>query len=343
MKLAIHSGSSGFHPRWAEYCRQNNIAFKLVDCYASDIIHQIQDCDALMWHHSQGNPKDILIAKQILYALEHSGFRVFPDFRTAWHFDDKVAQKYLLEALGAPIVPSYVFVEKKTALAWAEETHFPKVFKLRGGAGSSNVRLARNRSEAFRLIKKAFGSGFSNYNALGNLMERWRKWRFGKTTITDVAKGIIRLGYKPPFAKIGGRERGYVYFQDFIPGNDSDIRVVVIGERAFALKRMVRQGDFRASGSGEIQYERDLFDLATVALSFKITKDMAAQCVAFDYVYTSEAKPLLVEISYGFAPGAYDTCPGYWDSELRWHNDKFNPQGWMVDLLLRAVNEDKRD
>ena len=96
----------------------------------------MDDCDALMWHHFQTNPKAILFAKQLLFALEQSGKKVFPDFRTGWHFDDKLGQKYLLEAIDAPLVPSYVFYDKKEALEWVQKTDFPKVFKLRGGAGS---------------------------------------------------------------------------------------------------------------------------------------------------------------------------------------------------------------
>ncbi len=65
-----------------------------MDCHASDIVEQLRDCDGLLWHHSQMNTRDLLVAKAILSALEHSGFRVFPDWRTGWHFDDKVAQKY---------------------------------------------------------------------------------------------------------------------------------------------------------------------------------------------------------------------------------------------------------
>ena len=120
-----------------------------------------------MWPHDHGNYNDALFAKQLLYALQMAGKRVFPDFNTTWHFDDKVGQKYLLEAIGAPLVPSYVFYSKREALEWAKQTSFPKVFKLRGGAGSANVRLVRTRSEAYRLISKAFTSGFSQFN-------RWR-------------------------------------------------------------------------------------------------------------------------------------------------------------------------
>ena len=72
-------------------------------------MQQLVDCDALMWHHDQGNYKDVLFAKQLLFAVEQSGKKVFPDFKTNWYFDDKVGQKYLFESLGVPFVNTYIF------------------------------------------------------------------------------------------------------------------------------------------------------------------------------------------------------------------------------------------
>ena len=156
---------------------------RLVNCYANDIIEQLNDCNALMWHFHHASPKDFLFAKQLLYSLQSSGKKVFPDFNTMWHFDDKVGQKYLLEAIGAPLVPTYVFYSKNEALKWADETNFPKVFKLRTGGGSQNVRMVRSKSEAIKLIKKAFKRGFSQYSAWSNLKERIRKYRNGHSTL----------------------------------------------------------------------------------------------------------------------------------------------------------------
>jgi glutathione synthase/RimK-type ligase-like ATP-grasp enzyme len=336
--IAIHHSTSGFHPRWAAYCEQHGIPFKRVDCYANDLITRLQDCNGLMWHFSQNNPKDILIAKQILFALEHTGFRVFPDFRTAWHFDDKVAQKYLLERIGAPLVPSYVFYDPQQALEWVRNTGFPKVFKLKGGAGSANVKLVHTRTQAERLVRRAFGRGFANYDAWGSFKERWRKFRMGKASIAEPLKGLVRFFQPPPFAKALGREVGYVYFQDFMPNNDSDTRIIVIGGKAFALKRYVRKGDFRASGSGVFAYERELFDECCVQIAFDLTQRLQAQCVAYDFVFNPQNEPLVVEISYGYTASGYDACPGYWDEALQWHEGKFDHEGWMVETLLKELH-----
>ena len=154
----------------------------------------------------------------------------------------------------------------------------------------------------------------------------------------DVMKGIIRLGHTTEYARVAGREIGYVYFQDFVPDNDHDIRVVVIGDKAFAIKRMVRVNDFRASGSGHILYDRHLFDEETIKLAFDLAAKLQTQCVAFDFV-SDNKNMLLVEISYGFSPHGYDPCPGYWEKDLTWREGSFNPYGWMVEDLIKSIKE----
>lgn len=332
--IAIHNSSSGFHPRWIDYCRNNKIPFKKVDCYANDIVEQLKDCQALLWHFSQNTGSDIIIAKQILFALEHSRLKVFPNFKTGWHFDDKVAQKYLLERLEVPMVKSYAFYDRNKAIAWANSTDYPKVFKLRGGAGSANVKLAKNKSQALKLIKKAFGSGFRQYDKWQNLKDRIKKFKSGKTSLFDVIKGVLRLFKEPEFSKITGPEIGYAYFQEFIPNQNSDTRVIIVNGKAFAIKRMVRKGDFRASGSGELYHDPKLIDKSCVELAFEVNQKIQAQSIAFDFIFSENKKPLIVEISYGFLDYGYDACPGYWDNELNWHEGSFDPYGWMIAEII---------
>jgi len=335
MKLAIHFSKDSFSDRWIAYCEGNDINFKLVDCFRTDIMQQLSDCDALMWHFSQNNPKAILFAKQLIYSVEASGRKVFPNFNTIWHFDDKVGQKYLLESIGAPLAPTWIFYDKSEALNWLRKCEFPLVFKLRGGAGSQNVHLVQSSTEANKLIRKAFGSGFPSYDAMGSLKERYRRYRLGNTNFMDLIEGVVRFALPPPYAIVRGREKGYVYFQQYISGNSFDIRVIVIGDNAFAIKRLVRKNDFRASGSGMILYEKEHFSNEILRLSFRIAERIKTQCAAFDFVYSAD-DIYLVEVSYGFVKEGYDPCPGYWDKGLNWHEGKFNPYGWMVDDLLNS-------
>lgn len=335
MKIAIHKSEGSFSDRWIEYCEKKNIDYKVVNAYDSNIVSIISDCDVFMWHHSHGDYRDVLFAKQLLFSLETAGIRVFPDFRTGWFFDDKVGEKYLLESIGAPMVPSYVFYTKADAIKWVNKVSFPKVFKLRGGAGAANVKLVYSAKEARRYVNKAFGRGFSQFNRIGYFKERFTKWCQGKDTLVGVCKAIGRFFVPTTFAKMHPNEKGYVYFQDFVPNNDFDIRVIVIGDKAFSIKRMVRKGDFRASGSGSIVYDKAQLSEETVWLSFDIARKLETQCVGFDFVF-ADGRPLVVELCYGFTVHGYDCCEGYWTIDKKWHPGFFNPQEWMIDNIINS-------
>jgi glutathione synthase/RimK-type ligase-like ATP-grasp enzyme len=336
MKIAIHNSPYSFYEEWKQYCEANEIPHKIVNCYASDAIAQLEDCNVLMWHHNHANPKDVLFAKQLLASLEVAGKKVFPDYYSTWHFDDKLGQKYLFEATHIPHVPTHAFFDKNEALQWAKTTTYPKVFKLRRGAGSRNVWLVKSKEEAFATIRRAFGKGFRQYDAFGGIKEQIRKFKLGKTTLKEVAKSIAHVFYPIQLERSQGRECGYVYFQDFIPQNTFDIRVIVIGDKAFAIKRHVRKNDFRASGSGFIEYQKELFDPALIEQSFVNASKIKAYCAAFDYVFL-EGKALVVEVSYGFNKKGYYDCPGYWSRDLTWHEGTFNPYGWMIEDSVKLT------
>lgn len=335
MKIAIHHREGSFSDRWIAYCEQNNIDYKVVNAFDSDIIEQLKGYEAFMWHHHHGQFKDVLTAKRILFALEHSGIKVFPKFETGWHFDDKVAQKYLLEAIDAPLVPSYVFYDKKEASGWAKKTTYPKVFKLKGGAGATNVKLVKNQAEALKLINKAFGKGFAQFDRFNNLKERYNKYKSGQDTLLGIAKGVGRLAIPPNFAKQQPSEKGYIYFQEFIPNEGFDIRVVVInGEKAAAEKRFVRESDFRASGSGKFSYEN--ISSKVIEVSFEIAKTLNLQAVAFDFVIDNNNNPLIIEMSYGFGTKGILSAPGYWDNQLKWYEGQFESQELIIDNVINS-------
>ena len=256
-----------------------------------------------------------------------------------------MGQKYLLECIGAPLVKAHVFYSKKDAEAWLETATFPKVFKLRGGAGSTNVKLARTRQDAQAFINKAFGTGFLQINRWDRLKDRVWVLKRDKDlkAVGFVIKGIGRLFIPTELVKFSHREKGYVYFQDFLPNNTYDTRLVVIGNRCFGVRRYTRTNDFRASGSGIKAYDKDLFDPQFIRIAFETTRKLGAQSVAYDFIWDGDI-PKIVEISYCFILGPfYDDCPGYWDSDLVWHDKPVNPQYFMIEDFLKELNyNDKR-
>ena len=332
MKIAIHSQNQEhfFSYKWETFFKENNIDFKIVNAYSNDIMIHIKDCDAFMWHFSNYDYRDMLFARQLLYSIKNTGLSVFPDFNTCWHFDDKLGQKYLLEGIEAPLVKSYAF-------QWSKLATYPMVFKLRGGSGSSNVKLVRNKQQCNKLIRKAFGCGFAQFDRLGHLKERIRRVKAGLDSPIGIAKGLYRMVFPTLFSKMYIKEKGYGYFQDFIPNNTFDIRVVVTGNKAFAIKRMTRENDFRASGGGAIVYDKKEIDDRCVKIAFDINNKLKTQSIAFDFVFDLGNNPLVVEISYGYVPTAYLKCPGYWDSEMNWYGEPINPEKWQIEDLINQI------
>lgn len=340
MKIAIHNGL-GFNIHWIQYCIKENIPHKLVNCFDTGIIQQLEDCDALMWHHHHNTTRqDHLLARQLLFTLEQSGKKVFPNFNTAWHFDDKLGQKYLFEAINAPLVPTFAFFDKENAIEWANSTQYPKVFKLRNGSASRNVKLVKNKQDALKLINIAFGKGFSHQkNPWESLKENWRIYKLNNSKFGGVKAALKRIFYIPKSEREYMIEKGYVYFQEFIADNKFDVRVIVVDQKAFAIKRMVRENDFRASGSGMLNFKREEFDIKTIKTALHVAKKLKSQSAAFDFLYRGN-QPLIGEISYGFPSKNFiEKCEGYWDKDLNWHQGSFNPYGWMLEALMEEINQ----
>lgn len=339
-KIAIHHRPQSYSVEWIKYCQNHGIPYKIVNCYSSDIIEQLEGCSGLMWHWPQWDYKAVLFARQLTYSLELKGMKVFPDSHTSWHYDDKVGQKYLLESLGIPFVPTHIFYDQCDALRWAKKTSFPKVFKLTGGASSMNVKLIHTHTEARKIIKKAFHSGFSLVDRRTMFRDkildhkRERSW----TTLFNAFKAFLRLFVPTRLEKISAKEKGYVYFQDFIPGNTFDIRIYVIGEHAYGLKRMVRENDFRASGSHNFIFDPDQIDSRCVRIAFESATKLQLQCVAFDFIFDN-GTPLITEISYASVVTGYRKCPGFWDRQLVWHEGRTIEEEFMMQDFINSINQ----
>ena len=339
IKIAIHHRAGSFSDKWIRWCIDNHISFKIVNAYDSNIINELKDCTGFMWHWHHEKYADQLFARQLILSLETCGKKVFPNVATSWHFDDKLGQKYLFEALSIPTPKSMIFYDKTAALNWINSAQLPLVFKLRGGAGSNNVSLVSSYAMAVTLIKKAFTKGFLAVNlknvayqsiweyrrnkSLRNLIRsiyHWLRWAFNITT--------TKLDMMP-------RQLGYIILQEFIPNNKYDDRLVVIGSRCFCVRRICRSNDFRASGSGEKLYDHNIFPIKSIELAYKVAKTLKLQSVAMDIVYDDQGNPLVVEISYGFVTGSsYEDCDGYYDNNHNWIDVKVRPEVFMMEDFI---------
>ena len=338
MKIAIHARENSFSEGWISYCERNKVPFKIVNAYDTDIISHVDDCEIFMWHHHHYDPRDMLFAKQLLFSLEQAGKIVYPDYLTTWHFDDKLGQKYLLEALKLPLIPTFAFYSKRDALEWAEGFTFPAVFKLRGGAGSHNVRLVSSKQEAISVINKCFGSGFRYFDPITHIKESGRRFNKGQASLLSLVRSFGRLIVPFPIEKATGRQKGYALFQEFIPDCNIDIRVQVVGNRAYAMTRQVRENDFRASGSGLIDFDGSQIPKMLIKQSFEITGALKMQSLAIDYV-PFEDSYLIAELSYAWGIAEGELEGGFWDDGLQWHAGRIDPFAWIIENVIQTHKE----
>lgn len=341
MKIAIHHRKGSFSERWIEYCKINSVDYKVVNAYSNEIIRDIKECDGFMWHWHHTNYKDHIVAKQLVQSLEATGIRSFPNVNTSWHFDDKIGQKYLFESMGLPNINSYIFYDEKLALDWANRTEYPKVFKLKGGAGSSNVVLLKDKSSAIKKIKIAFNKGFNLVEDSLYFKKKWDEFKDKKNfnNFLKLNKGIYKMIIKNRENHLLPVQKGYVYFQDFVKNNTYDTRVVTIGKRSLAVRRMNRKNDFRASGSGIVDPSPDKIDLKAVKLSIDIARKLDIQSLACDFIY-DEGELKIVEISYGIKAGL--PCSGfmgYWDESLKWNDGEVNPEFWIIEDFISSIDK----
>lgn len=311
-RIFKHSGK--WRDGYLDYCEKMGIPYELIDPYQPDIAKQLDQFGAIVWNIQNYVLADILEARSILRVAEQKGLKVFPDINTAWHFDDKIAQMYALQAVNAPIPQSWVFYLLDDCLAWLKtEAVYPLVAKLRCGSGSSNVKLLKTQDEAIRYAKRMFTMGFNPapsllYKAYSKAQSS-RNWRTILSRIKKIPEFLNtrRHGKQLPI------EKGYCYFQEFIPNDGYDIKVVVVGEKLSYLARKTRKGDFRASGGGDIYYEKSLVTDQIIQSSFDVSRALKLQCMGFDYVVDRRSgKGVIIEMCYGFDAEALAGANCYW-------------------------------
>lgn len=295
-------------PRWIAALKAAGHEVRLVDVFCPEILEQLRGCSGLMWRFNH-NTTCAQHGRRLMRVVEEQlGLVVYPDQATAWHYDDKIAQLYLFEALEIPHPRTWIWFDADSAVGWLRNAPLPLVVKLATGAGSSNVALVRSVADGTRFVRALFRGGVCNFNTLlGSPLQRM---------IETAREEVRRLLHGSTTGLMAGWElhRDYVYFQEFLEGNAFDTRITVIGNRAFAYRRFNREKDFRASGSGRLDWNQDAIDPAFIRLAFSAAAKLGTQSCAIDGMYR-RGQPVLGEVSYTYVSSFIQKCPGYYRLE----------------------------
>lgn len=327
MVIAIHPDDYGPNdassPIWSRLLNKAGHEVREVNVYRADILDQLTECDGFMWRHAH-LPQMRQIAKRLLPVIEGElGLVVYPDQKTCWHYDDKIAQAYLFKAVGIPTPKTWIWFDKYSALDWAQNANYPLVLKLWAGAGSTNVRLVRSETEAAYWICRLFGKGVSNlerpsFSLINHLLD----------TVRFLVRGELQCPWE--------LHKNYILFQEFLADNEYDTRITVIGNRAFGYRRFNRPNDFRASGSGNFDVNPNYIDKQFVTLAFDVAKKLGVQSVAIDGL-KKQGCPVVGEISYTYVSWMVHACPGHWDAQMNWHDGVMWPEEAQIQDYLEQL------
>lgn len=183
--------------------------------------------------------------EDVLFCLQMKGAILIPEWKFMRAHHNKVMMEKLrdieLSSIDTGIHSKY-FGCNEDFFNEVDNISFPCVYKPAAGAGSSDVLLFKDKESAKNTLNKL------NCNREYTLKEKF----------------LIKIGRikKPPYSRF----RNKFVIQNFIPDLGGDYKVLIFGDKYYALSRTNRDNDFRASGSGRLNYEpklpQGIFDFA---------------------------------------------------------------------------------
>lgn len=191
----------------------------------------------------------------VLMALSSKGLILLPEYKYFQAHHDKVLMELLREGLVSEKLKTiksrsiYDIRDLKNNIENIErEIGYPIVLKTASGSGASGVSLALNQGELFSKAEK-----------MGKIIYRKSSTPLWKTaTLSKIKQRALKAMGKPYVDRTYPREK--MVLQSFVANLQYDYKVLVYGEKYYVLKRLIRDNDFRASGSGKLLFPEKFDD-----------------------------------------------------------------------------------
>ena len=126
-----------------------------------------------------------------------------------------------------------------------------------------------------------------------------------------------------------------MFFFKFIPNAGYDLKIVVVGDKLSFIGRYNRKRDFRASGGGNLFFDKSYITKNIIDSAFNTSDKLGFQCMGYDYVVdnlTGIGK--IIEISFGFSHKALLEAGGYFDRDMNWHNEPLNAPSEIIKNII---------
>lgn len=227
--------------------------------------------------------------------------RIIPSYEMLLSHENKGFQQFFRESKGINGLAGNYFFDIDDA-----NLPMPKVLKTVSGAGSSGVFLVKNNKDMLEVEKEYF-----QVSKKRKVIKLQRRLKLRKNEF---------LIYKY-------RHKGFNRFveQEFIPSLNYDYKILVFGNRYYTLKRNIKKGDFKASGSKLVEHVRPPDEVLNFARDVFIK--LGNPYASLDIAQSSSGCHLLEYQGTNFSPGTLLKCTqicvfvnGKW-SDIKSNND----------------------
>lgn len=189
--------------------------------------------------------------EDIIFHLDQAGYHILPPFACLKAHNNKVAMELLRERstmLEINSIKSKAIGTLEELITQAEKFTYPVVLKPACGAMSKGVMKA---------------------DSVNELISNARKITRSFDILHDIKELLRKVKYRSYYRK-ESFHRSKIIVQNLITGLENDWKVLVYGTKCFVLYRGNRVNDFRASGSGNFFFRKELPEgMLDFALSIK--------------------------------------------------------------------------
>jgi glutathione synthase/RimK-type ligase-like ATP-grasp enzyme len=293
------SNNDDWSQRFSKELDRMNYNHEIINIDKNNWIDEIKKYDLLFWKPKFMGLKSSQNLKEKIYFMDKIlSKKIVPNYETIWHFDSKIAQNYIFNEYDIPSPKTFCTFDFNEAIKFSNECNYPIIYKKSNGAGGTNVRKINSKFELKLVIFKKFILN----RILGLFIE---KDRFGR-----------------------------LYLQEFIDDNNKDLRITVIGDcYAYSFWRLNRENDFRASGSGKIDYEQEVPE-EIIRYCIKMNRKFNFDSMAYDIIFKN-GEFVIVEMSYGYVDTALYNAPGYYELDKENNLNFIDGNYWPQKLWIK--------
>ncbi len=248
----------------------------------NDLMHiDFKETDTVVYTSS--DEKNIRFYLQDVMYFINKKCKIVPNYNILMSHENKGFQELLRSDLGFGNLNGHYFFDIDDSCLPT-----PKVLKTVTGAGSSGVFLVKDKNDIEKIKNDHF-----------ELLKNKRLMKIQEKTELKNSK----------FSIYNYRHKGFNRFveQEFIPCLNYDYKILVFGDRYYGLKRNIKKGDFRASGSNLFEHIKPSTEILDFARN--IFAQMENPYASLDIAQSSNGCHLIEFQGTNFSPGTLLKAP----------------------------------